>query len=1013
MAGDSARQVAHQQLPFVAVRTLRVADFEVPRYRPTTRILLVVGVVHRATSAWAGQLRCRGVETPGVICRRSARPCPAAAVPLVVLMLVLVGTPAARAAGPVAGDPGEGWATTGWRRYLLAPEGSGPDGRMVAPAAVLGSGATERPEGLLAADGRSARLRRELTGGSARWPEGTAADASSRLPGHPAGAAVDGDGGTWWQDATPSARPDVLTVSTPRPVTLPGVTLVSSSRGWVVDAEVEVLQGGVWRRVGEVAGAATLTTPVRFAAPVTTSGLRVRVLRAWANPSFPLRQREHAKLVEVLPGLVEEAYVDLDFGREVAGRLEVRVAGASRAAPAVRLAVAELRRDLSPRSDYSHGDYGPDLNAGGGDEGPGTEAFQPDPGGQVWTATGRCLGSVRPCAQGVRAFRYARVYLGIPEGGGDGHDGHDGRAGGPYGQVDIDAVGVRFTPFLGTPGVYDGWFASTDETLTRAWYAGVYTAELVTDTVREPDVDPRGCAHPDLEGKVLYLDGAKRDRCPYGGGADIAMLASYVAHPDPAPITNQLRAFAQRQAPDGWIPGSPIRDFGIRYPDAPGRWVTTLHKYALWSGDLAFVREHWANLVGVLDTWYPQITSPRGLASGSRALRGADRQLAVTDPAGARAASLFHEDLLLSTEQVIALRNGADLAEALGDPYRASAEGWRARASAVAEAVNRHLWDPAAGAYRQSVTRGCHPQWNALAVLAGVTDPGRAGQALDHLRSLALPYGNPYNDDGRACPLFGQDTSKLVYGEGGAWEVLARFHAGRDLEALDQLRRTYGWQLEHDPGSTVWEGWGAPGGDPSALFGRYFTSMAHGHMAGAAPVLTTAVLGAAPAGFGFATYRVAPHPGDVASARGVVPTPKGPLRVAWRRAAGRFDLLVAAPGGTSGQVGVPTFGQRVRVEVDGRTVWDGARARSSGVRAGGGYVWVDGLPPGDHRIRGVELAGGPAAAAAGASGDGQAAPAPGPGRKTPERRPDGRPAAATWVPRRYVATTVPRTVRPA
>lgn len=940
--------------------------------------------------------------------RPSARPrrgVPAVLAAALAALLVHSVQPAAAEPWP-DGDP---WSTGAWRSYVLAPEGGGPDGRTVAPAAVLGSGSTRQPEALLAPGGPAARLTRTLRAGSARWPDGTTAAASSELPSHPAGAAVDGDADTWWQDSTRGVRPDTLTITTPRPVTLPGVTLVSSSRGWVQDARVEAKAGGGWRQVGEISGAGTLTAPVTFDTPVTTTALRVTVRRAWASESFPLRQRESPKLVDVVPGVVEASYVDLDFGREVAGRLQVTVRGASRAAPAVRVAVAETRADLGPRSDYSRSDYGPDVAAGGGDEGPGTDQFVPDPDGQVWTDTAACQHGDRVCSEGVRAFRYTRVYLGTAVG--------DGAHTGDFGHVDVDAVALEFTPFLGTPDTYDGWFLSSDDLLNRAWYASVYTAELVTDTFRRDDVDPRGCAHADLEGKVFYMDGAKRDRCPYGGGADIAMLASYVAHPDPAPITNQLHAFAERQGADGWIPGSPIMNFGIRYPDAPGRWVTELHKYALWSGDLEFVRDHWDTLTGVLDTWYPQLTDDRGLAASHRALSARDRTLAARTLSGGAAAGLYVGDLLISTEAVVALRNGAQLAEALGGSHAASATRWRARADQVSAAINRHLWDPAVGAYRQSLTRGCHPQWNALTVLAGVAGPGRADQALDYLQSLTLPYGNPYNDDAAACPLFGGDTAALVYGEGGAWETLARFRAGRDTEALDQLRRTYGWQLARDPG-TVWEGWGAPGGDPSALFGRSFTSLAHGHMAGAAPVLTSAVLGVTPTWFEFDRYRLAPHPGDLTSARGVVPTPHGPIRAAWRRDAdaGRFDLAVSAPAGTTGRVGVPTFGRPVQVLVDGEVVWDGTNGHAPGVRGDGRYVWLEELPAGSHRISGRELGG------AGRDGDdrgvhdrpGHAAGlAPAPGRNRPASWPSGRPRSATWVPRRNAATTAPRTLRPA
>jgi len=315
---------------------------------------------------------------------------------LLGVALPLAGMAAGAApAAPAAPRPGD------WRRYVLAPPT-----RHVAPVAVIAASAGVRdPAALLARDGRTARFERRLLRGKLRWPAGATATASGTPPRHPAAAAIDGDPDTWWQGGTLGRLPATLTIRAPRPLRLPGVTLVSSSRGWVLDAVVEARARGRWARAGSVRGARTLTVAIPFAAPVTTDRVRVRVLRAWFNGGFPLRQRERPRLVEVVPGLLGDAYADLDFGRVVAGRLEVTVAGASRPAPGVRLAVAELRRDLGPRSDYSPSDYGPDVAAGGGDEGVGTDQLRAPPAGGTWVDRKGCRAGRKLCADGVRGFR--------------------------------------------------------------------------------------------------------------------------------------------------------------------------------------------------------------------------------------------------------------------------------------------------------------------------------------------------------------------------------------------------------------------------------------------------------------------------------------------------------------------------------------------------------------------------------------------------------------------------------
>jgi len=60
--------------------------------------------------------------------------------------------------------------------------------------------------------------------------------------------------------------------------------------------------------------------------------------------------------------------------------------------------------------------------------------------------------------------------------------------------------------------------------------------------------------------------------------------------------------------------------------------------------------------------------------------------------------------------------------------------------------------------------------------------------------------------------------------------------------------------------------------------------------------LTYYVLGIRPTAPGFRRFAVKPTPGELAFARGVCPTPHGPIAVEWRRQPdGRLDLAVQAP----------------------------------------------------------------------------------------------------------------------
>jgi alpha-L-rhamnosidase len=83
------------------------------------------------------------------------------------------------------------------------------------------------------------------------------------------------------------------------------------------------------------------------------------------------------------------------------------------------------------------------------------------------------------------------------------------------------------------------------------------------------------------------------------------------------------------------------------------------------------------------------------------------------------------------------------------------------------------------------------------------------------------------------------------------------------------------------------------------------------------------VLGVRPVTPGYATWTVAPQLGNLRWAQGAVPTPHGPIAVAWRRAAkGRSrTLTVHASAGTTGSLAVPLLGHSRTIARNGTIVW--------------------------------------------------------------------------------------------
>ncbi|TKA06316.1 alpha-L-rhamnosidase-related protein [Actinacidiphila oryziradicis] len=834
-------------------------------------------------------------------------------------------------AGPAAADAAHHpapprHAPKSWQSYV-----QGPSSRTVRPTGVQRtSGAVTGADALLKPGGGVTVLKRPQPLAPPRWPDGTTATASSaHAPnggnnGQPrtydAANAIDGNTDTFWNDDTMAAYPDTLTVTTAGAVSLAGITLLSNSDGVPSDFTVETWDGSAWQPAATVTGSTSVRKAVPFAKTVSTTQVRINVT---ADQNTP--QGEFTRINEVYPGVLPDddiPRVVVDFGKVVVGYPHVRFASASGNSPGVRLAFSETLQFLTDRSDFTRADQSGVASGG-------TDQFAVPAGGADWKDTKGYQSGTQVYADGLHGFRYLQITLDALA--------TDAPAAQPWGEVAIDAVWLDFTAYLGTPDSYGGWFLSSDDELNRYWYGAAYTNELVTDTFRPDDIDPRGADSPTLDGKLVLQDGAKRDRDPYVGDLAVSARTLYLTHADAAAAArNVLADLADHQRADGWIPPASINDYTLPLFDYPLWWVTCSWDYVLHTGDHGYAAHYYPQLTKLLDSWYPSVTDTDGLLS-----KGLNGTSGYGDYAFlGRSGQITY----YNANYVQALNDAASIARLLG--HRTDANRWAARARTVADAVNAHLWDADAGAYLDSSTGAVrHAQdGNSIAITAGVADATRAAAALAHLdATTALPYGNAFMDNDTIF----DGASQRVYAFTSYPELVARFLSDQADSALDQIRRTYGWMDRNDPGTTHWEGIGPDG----SLYEGAYTSMAHGWSTGVLPALTNELLGIRAVSPGFADWSVQPRPGSVEWARGQVPTPHGPITADWQHSGhGSFTLTVKAPHGTSGTVAVPTDGREVTVEVDRHQVWNGKKGTGYQAALHGGYVTLEGLGSGTHTV---------------------------------------------------------------
>lgn len=188
---------------------------------------------------------------------------------------------------------------------------------------------------------------------------------------------------------------------------------------------------------------------------------------------------------------------------------------------------------------------------------------------------------------------------------------------------------------------------------------------------------------------------------------------------------------------------------------------------------------------------------------------------------------------------------------------------------------------------------------NTLALLCGAVPKTRREAVLCFV--LAAKEGRFVGSSPEFAPLGKPDGIVPV---GSPWFLFftleTLFNAGYAEDAMTILREQWNRMLEKGA-TTFWETF--PGEIGS---GHWSRSLCHGWSAAPAYFLSTQVLGVTPAAPGYQKVQIAPKPFHLSWARGQVPTPLGPIYVAWQLDdAGEMVIKYGAPSGCDVEVVMP------------------------------------------------------------------------------------------------------------
>ncbi|ROW03122.1 hypothetical protein VMCG_05682 [Cytospora schulzeri] len=627
----------------------------------------------------------------------------------------------------------------------------------------------------------------------------------------------------------------------------------------------------------------------------------------------------HAKLATNGSQLV------FDFGKEVGGIVRLEYTAAGNSSGAVGLAFTEAKNWIGEWSDSSNGKFvGPDGAIYSNFTGPGSVSY------------------TMPDEKLRGGFRYLTLFLVA------------GSA-----SVDISSIELEigFQPTWSNLRAYQGYFHSSDALLNSIWYSGAYTLQTNAVPVNYGRCVPflhEGWANNGTlgPGDTIIVDGAKRDRAVWPGDMGIAVPSTFVSVGDLDSVRNALQAMYDNQNADGSFPeaGPPLLQQGS---DTYHMWTMIgTYNYLLYTNDTGFLARNWDGYLAAMDYIQAKVQPSSGL-------------LNVT---GTRDWARWQTGFNMSEAQMILYRTlttGADLAtwhgggDGDGDDNNTTAgllsSLWTRRAASLQNATMAHCFDTAHGSFRDNATTTTtlHPQdANSMAVLFGLVAPDSPAA-----QSISARLTDNWTPLGAEAPELPGNISPFI----SSFEIQAHLTAGRTGRALELVRTSWGWYLNHPGGSesTVVEGYlvnGTFGYRWSRGYADDFSYVSHSHgwSSGPTSALTEFVLGLSVTGRVGSTWRFAPQFGDLEFAEGGFTTSLGKFQAGWSKGKGGghgpgYEASLKTPEGTVGTLVLPVVEQG-RVP---NVLLDGKKAETRWYRKTGvvfDTVVVENVEGGQHSI---------------------------------------------------------------
>jgi alpha-L-rhamnosidase len=439
-----------------------------------------------------------------------------------------------------------------------------------------------------------------------------------------------------------------------------------------------------------------------------------------------------------------------------------------------------------------------------------------------------------------------------------------------------------------------------------------------------------------------FVDTPTREKGPWLGDGANESVTAMDAFGESNLTRKDLLEFAQSQArywPNGAINKIYPTALGAQQiPQATAYYPEWIWQYWIHTGDTPLLTMLYPVVRKVSDFFWRNI--------GSKGLVGA-----IPGPTDV---PQFPTDSQLNLLAVNAFNRVADIAAALHRPASEVAEQHQ-RAHDLAAAINAHLLLPA-GYYTDGLdahgkpvsptdelctcSGAVSPQVNnALALQFGIVPPSDIATATSYI--LSMPFSPP------------------VVSAADVLDALRTTGRDRDILRILTDASQPGWARILAQGGTFgWEMWKPDDRDvltpPLASLLGNGDSRSHGFGSNVLVAIQQSMLGVIPTGPGYASFDVTVPLHALSYAAGRVPTPHGPINVAWSRPAltsQPFDVNVTVPANTEATIRIPSTAVS-GVRESGRALGSAAGVKSASLD--GDYA-VIGVGAGSYHFVSTEL----------------------------------------------------------